>query len=147
MSAVPRVPLRLLAVSAALCFTSAVALATTVSGTTSQHGVVRVDLAKHHRLRGLIVQLWTRCSDHGRRDVWPGFEASFKHPQDASGRVSDSYDIIGRDAATGARFHQRASFRARITRTRVTGSAEVTQTLIANGVVCKSPRVSFRVHI
>jgi hypothetical protein len=92
---------------------SAGAVAASLSvGKTSQHGVVRVFLASHHRITQLIIQL-----------------------------------IVGRDAATGVRFRQRASFSARLTHGTLRGSATVTQTLIATGVVCKSPRVTFSTRL
>ena len=127
---------------------SARALAASVSGgRTSQHGVVTVYVAKSNLITQLIIQLQTRCTDHKRRDIWPGFRAPFRHPQDADGRLSDSYDIVGRDAATGVRFRQRASFTARVKDNTLTGSAMVAQTLIATGVICKSQRVTFKLHI
>ncbi len=42
---------------------------------------------------------------------------------------------------------RRASLRARLTENAVTGSARVTQTLLATGVVCKSPWVTFSIPI
>jgi hypothetical protein len=60
---------------------------------------------------------------------------------------SDSYDIVGGDAATGVRFRQQASFSARLTRNHLHGSAMVTQTLIRTGVICKSPPVTFSVDL
>jgi hypothetical protein len=115
-------------------------------GKTSQHGVVRVFLVGGHVAR-LIIELRTRCSDHRRRDIWPAFQAPFRRPQDAEGRLGDAYDILGRDAATGVRFRQRATFTARLTHHTLTGSAIVRQTLIPTGVTCKSPRVTFSAHL
>ncbi len=63
------------------------------------------------------------------------------------GRVSDSYDIKGRDLATGAHFRQRASFSAHMSGRTMRGSAAVMQTLRGAGVVCNSPRAMFAVHI
>jgi hypothetical protein len=117
------------------------------TGKTSQDGAVRVSLTGHHVVTGLIIQLRTQCTDHKRRDIWPGFEAPFRHPQDADGGLSDSYNILGRDAATGVQFRQRASFTARVADNTLTGSAIVRQTLIPTEVVCRSPRVTFSVHL
>jgi hypothetical protein len=124
------------------------ALAVTFStGRTSQHGVARVFFAKPGVVISLIIELRTRCTDHKRRAIWPGFAAPFQHPRSADGRLGDSYDILGRDVAGGVRFRQRASLRARLTENAVTGSARVTQTLLATGVVCKSPWVTFSIPI
>jgi hypothetical protein len=95
----------------------------------------------------MIIQLRTRCSDHRHREIWPGFVAPFQHPRDANGRLSDSYDIVGRDVTTGVRFRQRASFSARLAHNNLAGSARVTQTLIPSGVVCQSSRVTFSVSL
>jgi hypothetical protein len=130
-------------IGGAFCVISPAAWAATFTGKTSQHGVVRVDVGKRDRLTGLVIQLKTSCTDHKRRAIWPAFQAPFRDAQDAPGNVSDSYNIVGRNAVTGARFRQRASFSARISRRTVKGSATATQTLIGKGVVCKSPRVSF----
>lgn len=117
------------------------------TGRTSQHGVVRVFFARPGVVISLIIELRTRCTDHRRRAIWPGFAAPFQHPRSADGRFADSYDILGRDVAGGGRFRQRASLRARLTQNTVTGSARVTQTLLATGVVCKSPWVTFSIPI
>jgi hypothetical protein len=61
--------------------------------------------------------------------------------------MSDSYDISGRYAGTGARFRQRAAFTARVAHNTLTGSAIVRQTFITTGVTCESPRVSFSAHL
>ena len=90
-----------------------------------------------------MIQLKTACTDHKRRAIWPAFQAPFRDAQDAHGNASDSYNIVGRNAVTGARFRQHASVSARISRRTVNGSAAVTQTIIGKGVVCESPRVSF----
>ena len=116
------------------------------AGTTSQRGVVRVH-SVNRRVVELIIELRTRCSDKKHRDIWPGFEAPFQRSKGAGRAFSDSYDIVGRDAATGVRFRQQASFRARRNHGALIGSAMVTQTLIKTGVICRSPRVSFRVRI
>jgi hypothetical protein len=134
-------------VAGVLCIFSAAALAATITGTTSQQGSVRLTLLAHQRVVGLIIQLRTHCTDHISRDIWPGFQAPFRHPQDAGGNLGDAYDIVGRDVTTGVRFRQRASFAARVSRRTVTGTATVTQTFIAAGVVCTSPRVRFSVNL
>jgi len=121
--------------------------ATLATGKTSQDGVVRVFVGRHNVITGLTIELRTRCTDHTRRDVWPGFEAPFKHPLDAAGALGDSYDIVGRDGTAGVRFRQQASFTARLRGNTLTGSARVKQTLIPAGVICKSPRVTFSAHI
>ena len=136
----------LVAVLGGLCLICSAAIAATVPGRTSQHGVVRATIGKHDHLAGLVIEL-THCTDQRHRKIWPGFVAPFAHPQDASGNVGDSYDITGRDAATGLRFRQRASFKARLIGNTFKGWAAVTQTLIGNGVVCRSPRVTFTVHL
>lgn len=90
-----------------LVFGSAGALAVTISrGKTSQRGLVRVYVMKPHTVTGLTIELRTRCTDHKRPDITPGFVAPFRHRQDASGRLSDSYDIVGRDVGTGVRFRR-----------------------------------------
>lgn len=61
--------------------------------------------------------------------------------------VARSVVIVGRDIGTDIRFRQRASFTARLTGQTLTGSATVTQTFLATGVVCKSPRVTFSVAV
>jgi hypothetical protein len=96
---------------------------------------VRVDVGKRNRLTGLVIQLKTSCTDHKRRAIWPAFRAPIRDAQDAHGNVSDSYNIVGRNAVTGARFRERAGFSARISRRTVKGSATVTQTLVGKGVV------------
>ena len=116
------------------------------AGTTSQHGVVRVYLVSRQVVE-IIIELRTRCTDKKHRDIWPGFETPFQHQEGADRAISDSYDIVGRDAATGARFRQQASFRARHSHGALIGSAMVKQTLIKTGVICQSPRVFFRVRI
>lgn len=132
----------------ALAIGSAGALAASISkGKTSQHRAVWVYVAKPDRVTGLIIALRTRCTDHKRREIAPGFQAPFQHPQSARGWLSDSYDIVGRDAATGVRFRQRASFTAQLTGNTLTGSARVTQTFLATGVICRSPRVTFRIGL
>ena len=109
------------AILGVLVFDSAGALAVTISrGKTSQHGVVRVYIAKPHRVTALIIELRTRCTDNTRRAIWPGG-----------------------DIATGNRFRQRASFTARLTGNTLSGSARVTQTFLATGVTSESPRVTF----
>jgi hypothetical protein len=75
----------------------------------------------------LIIELRTGCTDHKRREIWPGFLAPFQRPG-GGGRLSDSYDIVGRDIGTGVRFRQRASFAAHFTGDTLKGSARVTQT-------------------
>ena len=153
-AALPFVPhakgrLRLLAIviAGALYGIAPSALAATFSGKTSQRGVVRVAIGKRDRLQGLVIELKTSCTDHTRRAIWPAFQAPFRHAQGTQGNVSDSYDLIGRDAVTGQRFRQRASFSARISHGTVKGSATVKQTFIGRGLVCKSPRVTFTVGI
>ena len=116
------------------------------AGRTSQRGVVRVYIVSRHVVE-LIIELRTRCTDKKHREIWPGFESPFQHPNGPDRTISDSYDIVGRDAATGVRFRQQASFRARRSHGALIGSAMVTQTLIKTGVICRSPRVSFRVHL
>lgn len=116
------------------------------AGKTSQHGVVRVYLP-NRQVVALIVELRTRCSDNRHRDIWPGFARPFQHTNGDARTISDSYDIVGRDAVTGVRFRQQASFRARRSHGALTGSAMVTQTLIKTGVICHSGRVFFRVRI
>jgi hypothetical protein len=116
------------------------------AGRTSQHGVVRVYVVRG-RLAVLIIELGTSCTDKRHREIWPGFETPFQHPGGADRTISDSYDIVGRDAATGVRFRQQASFRARRKNGALLGSAMVTQTLTKTGVICHSPRFSFRVDI
>lgn len=116
------------------------------AGKTSQDGVVRVYLVSGQVVE-VIIELRTRCTDKKHREIWPGFETPFQHSNGADRTISDSYDIVGRDAATGVRFRQRASFRARHSHGALIGSAMVTQTLIKTGVICRSPRVFFRVHI
>jgi hypothetical protein len=139
---------RILLAPLVLLVLAAGATAASVSvGETSQHGVVRVLLGKHRVVMGVIIELKTRCTDHKRRDIWPGFLAPFEHPQDANGRLNDSYDIVGRDASTGVRYSQHASFGARRTQESLSGSAIVTQTVIRTGVTCRSPRVTFSVQL
>jgi hypothetical protein len=116
------------------------------AGKTSQHGVVRVHVVRGQVME-LIVQLRTRCTDQKHREVPPGFVTPFQHPQGAGRPISDSYDLVGRDAATGVRFRQQAGFSARRSHGVLIGSALVTQTLIKTGVICRSPRVNFRVRI
>jgi hypothetical protein len=113
---------------------------------TSQHLAVRVGISKRGRLTWVIVTLRARCSNHNRLTFTPGFQAPFAHPQSAAGRVSDSYNILGEYFGTSVRFQQRATFSSRVQRTRVTGTAQATQTMLATGVVCQSPRVSFRIR-
>ena len=137
-----------LVILGAFMFGSAAALAVTIArGKTSQHGAVRVWVVKPQIVAQLIIELRTRCTDNKRRAIWPGFDAPYAHPQGASGRISDSYDIVGRDIGTGIRFRQRASFTARLTGNTLTGSARVTQTFLATGVICRSPRVTFSVGL
>lgn len=135
------------ATAVTLGLSASVAAAFMVSGETSQHGTVRVWAARHDQLTGVVVELRTRCTDRKSRAIWPGFETPFAHPQDPAGTVADSYDIVGRDALTGVRFRQRASFSAIVTGTMLIGSASVTQEFLASGVVCKSGRVSLRVRL
>jgi hypothetical protein len=116
------------------------------AGETSQHGVVRVYVVKR-RVLSLIIELRTRCTDKKHREIWPGFVPPFDTQRDGDRTIADSYDIVGRDAATGVRFRQQASFHARRSRGALVGSAKVTQRFIKTGVICESPRVSFRVHI
>jgi hypothetical protein len=116
------------------------------AGKTSQHGVVRVYVVRR-QVRSLIIELRTRCTDKKHREIWPGFVPPFRHLVGADRAISDAYDIVGRDAVTGVRFRQQASFQARRSHGALTGAAMVTQTLIKTGVVCRSPRVFFRVHI
>lgn len=143
-----RVLIVVVGVLGALVFGSAAALAVTISrGKTSQHGAVRVWVVKPRIVAQLIIELRTRCTDHRRREIWPGFVPPFAHPQGASGRLSDSYDIVGGDVGTVVRFRQRASFTAQLTGNTLTGSAKVTQTFPATGVVCRSPRVTFSVRL
>jgi len=142
-----RIRLICVATAATLCVSAPAAVALTTSGDTSQHGTVRVAVTRHDEVTGLVIQLRTRCTDHKSRAIWPGFQAPFAHPQDAAGTVADSYDIVGRDAVSGVRFRQRASFKAVVKGTTLTGSASVTQTLLASGAVCKSGRVTFRVQL
>lgn len=47
------------------------ALAVTSTGRTSQHGVLPVFFARPGVLISLIIKLRTRCTDHGRRAIWP----------------------------------------------------------------------------
>lgn len=117
-----------------------------LAGRTSQHGVVRV-YVPNRQVEELVIELRTRCSDKRHRDIWPGFVRPFQHSNGVERTISDSYDIVGRDAATGVRFRQQASFRARRSHAALIGSAMVTQTLIKTGVICRSPRVFFRVRI
>lgn len=135
------------AVTATICLWAPAAMAVNASGDTSQHGTVRIKSTKRNQLTGLVIQLWTRCTDHKRRVIWPGFQAPFARPQDAAGTVGDSYDITGRDAATAGRFRQRASFSARLEHKTLAGSASVTQMFLSSGVVCESGRVRFRSHL
>ena len=131
----------------ALAIGSAGALAASISkGKTSQHRAVWVYVAKPDRVTGLIIALRTRCTDHKRREIAPGFQAPFQHPR-APRMAQRLYDIVGRDAATGVRFRQRASFTAQLTGNTLTGSARVTQTFLATGVICRSPRVTFRIGL
>jgi hypothetical protein len=118
--------------------------AATFVGKTSQRRAVRIEVSEAGNLRSLIIDLSARCSDGKRRSFTPGFGAPFKHRQNRSGVVSDAYDIVGQDAATGIRIHQRARFWAQIKHRRISGNAQGTETLLASGVVCKSPRVGFR---
>jgi len=132
-----------------LMFGSATALTVTISrGKTSQHAALRVSVVKPQLAVGqLIIELRTRCTDHKHRAIWPGFLPPWSHPQGSKSRISDSYDIVGRDIGTGIRFRQRASFTARLAGDTLNGSARVTQTFLATGVICKSPRVTFSVHL
>ncbi len=141
----PRLARALLPVSliALACVAVSEARAATFSGKTSRHGVVRVGIAKGEKLEWLIIELEARCSDKRRRTFWPGFNAPFEHPQSRSGAVGDAYNLVGRDVVTGVRFRQHAKFSARIKNGRISGTAQGTQSLLATGVVCKSPRVSF----
>jgi hypothetical protein len=139
---------RIVLATLAVSMLSAGAAASSLSvGETSQHGVVRVFLGNRQRITGLIIELRTRCTDHTHRNIWPGFVAPFQHHQDATGQLGDSYDIVGRDAATGVRFMQRASFSARRTGKNLSGSASVAQTFIRTAVTCTSPRVTFSAHL
>jgi hypothetical protein len=137
-----------LLVLGALLVGSEGALAVTYStGTTSQNRWVRAFFAKPGVVISVIIELRTRCTDHRRRIVTPGFAAPFAHPPNADGRFADTYDILGRDVAGGVRFRQRASLKARLTKNTLTGSARVTQTLLTTGVVCHSPWVTFSIPI
>lgn len=130
----------------AIAFTAGAAQAATETGVTSQHRPVSVTIT-HKKLTGLIITLRATCTNHTHLEFTPGFEAPFAHPQSASGRVADSYNILGRDVATDARFRQQARFTATIRGTQLTATAQATQTLLATGVVCRSPTVSFRLHV
>jgi hypothetical protein len=123
------------------------AAAASHTGRTTQHAVVKVDLSGHAQLHGLIVTLSAPCSDGRRRSFTPGFQAPFADRQTKAGEVSDHYNILGRDAATGVRFRERASFAAHLTATRVTGTAQGTLTLLATHVVCTSPTVGFSIRL
>jgi hypothetical protein len=123
------------------------AAAATFAGKTSQRRAVRVEVSRAGKLRSLIIDLSARCSDGKRRTFTLGFQSPFKHPQSRSGVVSDAYDIVGQDAATGVRFRQRAKFSAQVTHRWISGNAQGTETLLATGVVCKSPQVTFRLHL
>jgi hypothetical protein len=130
-----------------LVMSSAAAVAASIStGKTSQHGVVRIWVVKPRIVAQLIIELRTRCTDHRRRAIWPGFLGPFQGPG-AGGRLSDSYDIVGRDIGTRVSFRQRASFTAQLTGNTLIGSAGVTQTFLATGVICRSPRVTFSVGL
>jgi hypothetical protein len=115
------------------------------AGKTSQHGVVRVYVVRRQVL-SLVIELRTRCTDKRHREIWPGFVPPFDTQTRGDRTIADSYDIVGRDAATGVRFRQHASFRARRSHGALVGSAKVTQTFIKTSVICRSPRVFFRVH-
>ena len=130
----------------ATAFTVGAAQAATETGVTSQHRAVSVTIA-HKKLTGLIIALWATCTNHTHLVFTPGFGAPFAHPQSASGNVADSYNILGRDVATGVRFRQQARFKATIASAQLTGTAQATQTLLATGVVCRSPKVTFRLHV
>ncbi len=77
----------------------------------------------------------------------PGFEAPFARRQTEAGDVSDHYNILGRDAATGARFREQARFTAHITPARVTGTAQGTLTLLPSHTVCMSPTLRFTIAV
>ncbi len=132
---------------AAGCIVAATAEGAVHGGRTTQHAVARLSISKRGQLQGLIVTLSASCSDKRRRRFTPGFAAPFARPQTKSGYVSDHYNILGHDAATGARFRERASFSAHITPTRVTGTAQGTLTLLPGHTVCTSPTVHFAVHL
>jgi hypothetical protein len=132
---------------AAGCIVVATAAAAVHGGRTTQDAVARVSISKHGQLQGLIVTLSAPCSDKRRRRFTPGFQAPFAHRQTKSGDVSDHYNILGRDAATGARFREQARFAARITPAQATGTAQATLTLLPSHVVCKSPTVHFIVDL
>jgi hypothetical protein len=129
----------------AIALVAGTARAATERGVTSQHQPVNATVV-HRKLSGLIITLRASCTNHTHLVFTPGFEAPFAHPQTASGSVADSYNILGRDIVTGARFRQRARFTAEITGVTLTGTAQATQTMLATGVVCKSPLVSFKLH-
>jgi hypothetical protein len=129
------------------CIVTATAEGSVHGGRTTQHAVARVSVSKRGQLQGVIVTLSAPCSDKRRRSFTPGFEAPFARPQTKSGDVSDHYNILGRDAATGARFRERASFAAHVTRTRVTGTARASLTLLPSQVVCTSPTVAFSIRL
>jgi hypothetical protein len=136
-----------IAALAAGCIAAATAAAAVHSGSTSQHAVTRVSISKHGQLQGLIVTLSAPCSDKRRRRFTPGFQAPFAHRQTKSGDVSDHYNILGRDAATGARFREQARFSAHITTAQASGTAQGTLTLLPSHVVCRSPTVHFTVDL
>jgi hypothetical protein len=125
------------------CLAVQEARAATFSGKTSRQGMVRVGVSRAGRLEWLIIELSAQCSDKRRGTFWPGFQAPFEHPQNRAGAVADAYNVVGKNAATGVRFRQQARFSARLKNDRISGTAQGTQTLLATGVICKSPRVSF----
>jgi hypothetical protein len=129
------------------CLLVGVAHAATFLGKTSQGKRVRAGLSGHGKLASLIVELSVRCTDKRTRVFGIAFVPRFAHPQDAVGNVGDSYDIVGKDLASGVRFRQRATFSGRVTRNRVTGIAQGAETLLPTGVTCRSHRVRFRVHV
>ncbi len=136
-----------LAVLTMTCVVVATADAAVHSGRTTQHDLAKASVSKRGRLQGLIVTLSATCSDKRRRRFTPGFQSPFAHPQTASGEVSDHYNILGRDAATGARFREQAHFAAHVTRVQVTGTAQATLTILPSHTVCTSPTVHFSIRI
>jgi hypothetical protein len=134
-----------LAIGLAVVIHAGVSSAATPAGFTSQHQRVNATIV-HGKLVGLIITLSATCSNGTRLDFTPGFEAPFAHPQTASGKSRDSYNILGKNYATGAGFRQRAQFTAALSRGELTGNAQATQTQLASGVVCRSPKVSFKLR-
>lgn len=128
---------------------TSMAYARTFTGKTSQRKPIQVQIAKHQQLASLVITFAASCSDKRRRTFGMSFARPFSHPQDSTGHVGDSTNGFGGKFSGGhsSSYTFHATFSAQITRRHVTGIAKGEFTLKANGVVCNSHRVQFRVHV